>query len=330
MRLSQLGEFGFIERIRRAVSSAEGITLGIGDDCAATAMTSGELLLTTTDLLIEDIHFRRSWSDLKLLGRKSVAVNVSDIAAMGGAPRHLCLALGVPAEMTVEDLDAFIAGFLEAAGEYGATLVGGDTCRSPGPFIISVTAEGAVPEGELVCRAGAREGDAIYVSGTLGDSALALRVLSAGETPDSFLSGRHHDPAARAQLGRALAASGIPSAMIDLSDGLAADLGHILSESGGGARIDEEALPLSDSFRRALEKDPELIELALSGGEDYELLFTVPPGRESALAPLGLSLSLPLTRIGTVTAAAELLVTGRLGRPYRPGKTGFNHFSACD
>jgi thiamine-monophosphate kinase len=230
--------------------------------------------------------------------------------------------------MTVEDSDAFMAGFLEAAKEYGAALAGGDTCRSPGPLIISVTAEGAVPEKELVRRGGAREGDAIFVSGTLGDSALALRLLSAGETPDSFLSGRHHDPAARTALGRALAASGIPSSMIDLSDGLAADLGHILSASESGARIEEEALPLSDSFRRALERDPELIALALSGGEDYELLFTVPPGRESALAPLSQSLALPLTRVGTVIEAAEgLLVEDRLGRPYRPGRTGFNHFS---
>jgi thiamine-monophosphate kinase len=328
MRLSQLGEFGFIERIRRAVSSAEGIVLGIGDDCAATTLASGELQLTTTDLLIEDIHFRRPWSDMKLLGRKSVAVNVSDIAAMGGAPRHLYLALGIPEEMTVEELDAFMAGFLEATGEYDAALAGGDTCRSPGPLIISVTAEGAVPERELVRRAGAREGDVIYVSGTLGDSALALRLLSAGETPDSFLCRRHHDPAARTQLGRALASSGIPSSMIDLSDGLVADLGHILSASEAGARVEEEALPLSDSFRRALEKDSELITLALSGGEDYELLFTVPSGRETALASLGQSLSLPLTRVGTVTAAAEgLLVMDRSGRPYRPGKTGFNHVS---
>lgn len=328
MKLVQLGEFGFIERIRQAAAPAERIVVGIGDDCAATTLAPGELLLTTTDLLIEDIHFRRQWSDMRLLGRKSVAVNVSDIAAMGGAPRHLYLALGIPEEMTVEELDTFMAGFLEAAGEYGAALAGGDTCRSPGPLTISVTAEGAVPEGELVRRAGARVGDAIYVSGTLGDSALALRTLAAGGTPDPFLARRHHDPAARTKLGRALAASGIPTAMIDLSDGLAADLGHILSASQAGARIDEEALPLSDSFRRALEKDPELIALALSGGEDYELLFTVPPGREPALVPLADSVSLPITRVGTIFSSDKgILVKNRLGRSYRPGRTGFNHFS---
>lgn len=328
MKLSQLGEFGFIERIRRAVPPGGRIALGIGDDCAATVPGSGELLLTTTDLLIEEIHFRRRWSDSRLLGRKSVSVNVSDIAAMGGAPRHLYLALGIPADMAVEELDAFVAGFLEAAEEYGATLAGGDTCRSPGPLVISVTAEGAVPEGELVRRSGANEGDAVYVSGTLGDSALALRILSSGGEPDPFLARRHHDPAARTQLGRALASSGIPSAMIDLSDGLIADLGHVLAASGGGALIDEAALPLSDSFRRALEADSGSIELALAGGEDYELLFTVPPGREPALAPLAESLSLPLTRVGTVTSSAEgLLVKDRLGRPYRPARSGFNHFS---
>jgi thiamine-monophosphate kinase len=331
MKLSQLGEFGFIERIRRSVSPGEGVYLGIGDDCAATTVPPGQLLLTTTDLLIEEIHFRRQWTDFRLLGRKSVAVNVSDIAAMGGAPRHLYLALGIPSELSVEDLDAFVAGFLEAAREYGATLAGGDTCRSAGPLVISVTAEGAVPEGEIVRRSGARAGDAVYVSGTLGDSALALKLLSAGRIPEPFLGRRHHDPTARTGLGRALAAAGIPSAMIDLSDGLLADLGHILSASGAGGRLHEEALPLSEPFRQALAVDPGGIELALAGGEDYELLFTVPPEKAAALPPLAASLSMPLTRIGTVTAPDDgLVVKDRDGRPYRPGYGGYNHFARQD
>lgn len=327
MRLSQLGEFGFIERIRRSASAGEGLRLGIGDDCAATTVAPGELLLTSKDLLIEEVHFRRSWTDLRLLGRKSVAVNVSDIAAMGGAPRHLFLALAIPPDMSVEDLDAFVAGFLEAARENGAVLAGGDTCRSPGPFTVSVTAEGAVPEGQLVRRAGARPGDAVYVSGTVGDSALALQTLLAGERPEAFLAGRHHDPSARTGLGRALAAAGIPSAMIDLSDGLLADLGHILSASGVGARIDEEALPLSAPFRRALAQTPDLLELALSGGEDYELLFTVPPEREADLSRLASTLTVPLTRVGGVTSPdGGLLVKDRHGGIRRPSHPGYDHF----
>jgi thiamine-monophosphate kinase len=257
VNLAELGEFGFIDRIGRAVPAAgTGVVLGIGDDCAALELPAGELLLTTTDLLIEQVHFRRNWTDWRTLGRKSVAVNVSDIAAMGGTPRHLFLGLAVPAGTRVEELDAFLAGFLEAAGHYGATLTGGDTCGSPGPLMISVTAVGAVPEEQLVRRSGARPGDAVYISGTLGDSGLALQLLLAGEAPDPFLARRHHDPEARTDLGRALAQANLPTAMIDVSDGLLADLGHLLKASGVGAAIEAAAIPLSPPFRRALALEP--------------------------------------------------------------------------
>ncbi|OHB28663.1 MAG: thiamine-phosphate kinase [Desulfuromonadaceae bacterium GWC2_58_13] len=323
MKLSDLGEFGFIERIRQAVAKAPGVMVGIGDDCAVLELPPGERLLTSTDLLIEDVHFRRAWADMHLLGRKSVSVNVSDIAAMGGTPRHLYLGLGIPTDLTVEDLDAFVAGFLAACADYGATLVGGDTCRSPGPLLISVTVEGTVSADELVCRSGARPGDALYVSGTLGDSALALRQLLAGESLEPELARRHHDPRARVELGRILASAHIPSAMIDVSDGLLADLGHLLESSAVGAEIDQTALPLSAPLRAAWIDDPERIELALSGGEDYELLFTVPPEREPALAALALS----VTRIGTIVeGSAGLLMKNRSGdlRPAAPA--GYNHF----
>ncbi|WP_298035778.1 thiamine-phosphate kinase [uncultured Desulfuromonas sp.] len=327
MKLSDLGEFGFIERLRDSVPAGSGVRCGIGDDCAALELPPGELLLTTTDMLIEEVHFRRQWTDLRLLGRKSVAVNVSDVAAMGGTPRHLFLGLGIPREMEVEELDAFMAGFLESAARYGACLAGGDTCRSPGPLLISVTAEGSVPEGELVGREGARPGDAVYVSGTLGDSALALRLLQDECSPDPHLARRHHDPEARVGLGRALARAGLPTAMIDLSDGLLADLGHILEASKVGARVDEAALPLSEPFRRASERDPALLELALAGGEDYELLFTVPPDREAGISGLAREAGLPLTRVGSVGLANDgLTVQDRQGAVRRPTRGGFNHF----
>lgn len=328
MKLAELGEFGFIDRIGRSVPTAgAGVFLGIGDDCAALTLPAGELLLTTTDLLIEQVHFRRDWTDWRTLGRKSVAVNVSDIAAMGGRPRHLFLGLAVPAGMRVEELDEFLAGFLEACGHYGATLAGGDTCGSPGPLMISVTAEGAVPEGQLVRRRGARPGDAIYVSGTLGDSGLALRLLLAGEAPEPFLARRHHDPEARSDLGRALAQANLPTAMIDVSDGLLADLGHLLKASGVGAAIEAAALPLSPSFLQALAQEPGLLDLALSGGEDYELLFTVPPEREAELADLAGSVGVPVTRLGRITAPeAGLSVIDRDGHPIRTRNTGYDHF----
>ncbi len=325
MKLSELGEFGFIERIRQVAGSAPGVVVGIGDDCAVIEVPAGQRLLTSNDLLIEDVHFRRQWTDMYRLGRKSVAVNVSDVAAMGGAPRHLYLGLGLPEGLQVEELDQFLAGFVEAATEYGAALVGGDTCRSPGPFFISVTVEGAVPEAELVCRSGAAPGDAIYVSGTLGDSALALRQLSQGLVPAPELARRHHDPQARPTLGRQVAAAQLPSAMIDISDGVLADLGHILEASGVGACLELESLPLSAPFRKALQQDPALIELALAGGEDYELLFTVPTEREAWLAKI--STEVPLTRIGELTAEVGLRISDAQGRPFCLSRGGFNHFA---
>jgi len=326
--LSELGEFGVIARIGAGVGPGAGVRLGIGDDCAALELPPGELLLTTTDLLLEGVHFRRDWTDLHALGRKSVAVNVSDIAAMGGTPRHLFLGLGLPAATTVEEIDAFVAGFLEAAREYGAVLAGGDTCRSAGGLMVSVTAQGSVPEGELVRRGGARLGDGIWVSGTLGDSALALRILQGGGTPDPFLARRHHDPEARPSLGRALAAAGLPTALIDLSDGLMQDLGHILAASGVGARLEREALPLSGPFRSVLAGDPDCIGLALAGGEDYELLCTVPAERESALATVAAQAGLPLTRVGKITPpGGGLVVVDREGRDCTPQRGGYNHFA---
>ena len=328
MKLAELGEFGFIERIRRAVAGAPGVHLGIGDDCAVLELPPGERLLTSTDLLIEEVHFRREWTDLFRLGRKSVSVNVSDIAAMGGTPRHLYLGLGIPADLPVEELDSFISGFLSACRDYGATLVGGDTCRSPGPLLISVTVEGSAPVAEVVRRRGARPGDGIFVSGTLGDSALALRRLLDGGLPDDVSAARHHDPRAQVELGRFLATARLPSAMIDLSDGLLADLGHILEASAVGAEIEVAAVPLSPVFRSALAGESELIELALSGGEDYQLLFTVPPAREEELAAIPTALGLPLTRLGTVTAEPGRLWLRRAdGVREAATPKGYNHFS---
>lgn len=329
MKLSHLGEFGLIERIRARAGQAPELRLGIGDDCAALQCPEGQLLLTTKDLLIEGVHFRLDWTDLKDLGRKSVSVNISDIAAMGGRPLDLYLGLGIPAGFTVEQIDRFMEGFAEAATGYGASLSGGDTCRSPGPLLISVTAHGAVAPEQLVRRSGAAPGDAICVSGTLGDSALALKALLAGEQPHALLADRHHNPDARPALGRALAEASVASAMIDISDGLAADLGHILDASGVGAVLDIPALPLSQPFFEALEKDPSVLQLALHGGEDYELLFTLRPDRLHQLEPLAKTLGLPLTRIGTLVRSEEgLRLRDARGRFSSAHPSGFNHFRA--
>lgn len=326
MSLAGLGEFGLIARIRAQVQDPADLPLGIGDDCAAARVPPGELLLTTTDLLIEQVHFRRDWTRARDLGRKSVAVNISDIAAMGGIPRQLFLGVGIPEDFLLSEIEAFLEGVLEAAADYGASLAGGDTCRSPGPLFISVTAQGSVPPEELLTRSGARPGDGIYVSGTLGDSALALRQLQAGQLPSPDLARRHHDPRARVELGRQLAAAKLASAMIDLSDGLLGDLGHILQASGVGARLEPRLLPLSAALRQALPAAAEQQELALTGGEDYELLFTVPPARQTAVAALA-SGGLPLTRIGVIGAEAGVELLAADGSPLALPKGGFRHFA---
>ncbi len=327
MKLADLGEFGFIERIRGAVARSEGtgVCLGIGDDCAVLELPPGQVLLTSTDLLIEEIHFRSDWSDWRALGGKCVSVNVSDVAAMGGSPRHLYLGLAIPADMAMDDLDAFLEGFLETAADYGAVLVGGETCRSPGPLMISVTVEGAAPANQIVTRSGARAGDAVYVSGTLGDSALALQRLQSGWPVADELADRHHRPQARVALGRTLAEAQLPSAMIDVSDGVLADLGHILDASAVGARLEKALFPLSSELSQALVEEPALFELALSGGEDYELLFTVPVAKEHLLASL--VVDVPITRIGTVTAAEQgLLLVDEAGQMRSVKAKGYNHF----
>ena len=326
MSLAACGEFGLIERIRAQVAGREDILIGIGDDCCATALPPGEVLLTTTDLLLEEIHFRRAWTDLYALGRKAVAVNISDIAAMGGAPQSLSLGLALPADLNPEEFDQLIAGILAAAAEYGAILSGGDTCRSPGGLMISVTVQGRIDPALLLRRSGATVGDLLYVSGTLGDSALALRELLAGRTPPADLALRHHQPLARLRLGQELARRQLATALIDLSDGLRADLGHILESSGVGACIQATTLPLSATFCAALVAEPGLIDLALAGGEDYELLWSAPPSAAAALAALGDELELPLTCIGEIVAEGGLVVTAADGQEIISAKVGYNHF----
>ena len=327
MKLRELGEFGLIDTIRARVGAAPGVHRGIGDDAAELQLPAGHHLLTSTDLLLEEIHFRFAWTSPYDLGRKAVAVNLSDIAAMGGTPRFVYIGLACPGDTAVDRLDAFVAGVLAEAAGHEVVLVGGDTCRSPGPWIVAVTVEGSVPAGEAVGRDGAHPGDAVLVSGTLGDSALALALWQRGEVPEPFLAGRHCRPAPRVALGRELAAAGLATAMIDLSDGVASDLEHILQASAAGAEIRSMAVPLSPAFRAHLARQPEFFDLALGGGEDYELLCTVPSGRVAEALALGERLGLPLTVIGEVTdhGSGLLLRDGQgLVRPLRV--RGYDHF----
>ena len=300
MKLKELGEFKLIEHIRQRAPVGGDVHRGIGDDAAVVTVPEGHHLLTSMDMLIEGVHFRRDWTSPEDLGHKAVAVNLSDLAAMGGIPRYLYLGLACPGSTCLEDIKAFLNRALAEAARYNVALVGGDTCRSPGPWIISVTVEGSTEAGRAVGRDGARPGDIIMVSGTLGDSAMALHLLENNRAPGKALSARHHRPTPRVELGRRLGKDRIATAMIDISDGLTGDLEHILQASQVDGLIEEQKLPLSDAFTHLAESEPALQDLALFGGEDYELLFTADPEHEAAALALGAELDLPVTRIGVV------------------------------
>jgi len=321
--LHKLGEFGLIRRIQQQVGGAEHLVLGIGDDCAIQRQNDNWELLTSTDLLIEGVHFTRQWISMEELGRKSAAVNISDIAAMGGRPRSLFLGVASPADISVEQLESFSRGFIAEVESYGAVLAGGDTCRSLGPLMISVTVQGEVEAGRAIRRDGAKVGDAIYVSGTLGDSALALQQLLAGEQPSRYLLARHNTPTAQVTLGRRLAEERLASAMLDVSDGILSDLGHILDASGVGAELHLSELPLSNEFRSALQNDEQLLDLALAGGEDYELLLTSPLQNLSDQTFKGLN----LTKIGEICVQPGLRVKKQDGSEYHCARGGFDHFA---
>jgi thiamine-monophosphate kinase len=326
--LSDLGEFGLIERIRSQVIDDDSVILGIGDDCSATTLPLGHVLLTSKDLLIEDVHFCRNWTDMYSLGRKSAAVNLSDIAAMGGIAHHLFLGVALPVDMSPADIDDFTRGFLAETAAAGATLCGGDTCRSKGALIISVTVQGSIIAEHLITRGGAQEGDLIYVSGTIGDSALALAQLQTGHQPHSFLAQRHHQPTPRLELGQQLAARKLAHAMIDISDGLYSDLGHILDQSHCGAVVDQRCIPLSEPVQKHLDNVPEDRDLVCRGGEDYELLFTVGAQRQGEIEQLSRQLGLALTKIGRITPAASgLQHIDADGNLQSISARGFNHFS---
>lgn len=330
VNLREIGEFGFIDRIAGRIASGTGVVIGIGDDAAAVEPVPGRLDLATSDMLVEGVHFDLSFCDPVSLGRKALSVNLSDIAAMGGEPRHFLLSLAVPPSIPLEFLDACVQGMLQRAGEFGVALIGGDTCSSPDRLVISITLLGDQLPHRIIRRSGARPGDRVCVTGTIGDSALGLRLLRKGERSGPALD-RHLDPVPRVKEGRALAEAGIPSAMIDISDGLLADLGHILDLSSVGARLYADKLPLSTRFRAHFPvTDRESLSLAVAGGEDYELLFTAPPGKMQELFGLFEGLGTPVTEIGVITQEPGLSLLGADGAELRLDVAGFDHFAASD
>lgn len=326
--LANLGEFGLISRITAGVFAHEGVITGIGDDAAVTALSAGMQLLTSTDMLLEDVHFRRSWHDPYRLGRKSLAVSISDLAAMGGIPRWALLSLAIPPDLPLDFVDDFMRGFLAMASENRVSLIGGDTCSSRSGLVISVTIMGEQLPERIVRRSGAMPDDDIWVTGMLGDAAMALKSLKSDETVSDELLSRLLDPNSRISAALALAETGVVTAMIDVSDGVLADYGHIAELSGVGGCIRLDVLPLSASFRGHAAHLPAIpYQLALSGGEDYELCFTAHRSNREKIVDCVKKCGIEATRIGIVSSFPGVTAVNPDGSTYSDQTEGFNHFT---
>ncbi len=332
MELKEIGEFGFIERFAHGFNSLlSKNVLGIGDDCAILPMDKTSDLLITTDMLIEDIHFLRDKITAWQLGYKSVAVNLSDLAAMGGAPLGTFLSVAVPPGIDVEYLDDFMRGYHAVSDKYATPLYGGDTTRSANHLAINVCAVGKCPKGKARLRRDAQSGDLICVTGCLGDSAGGLQaILNKVETSVDvrYLIQRHNLPEPRISEGQALLGFSGVNAMMDISDGIASDLVHILKASEKTACVDLEKLPLSEPLKRVSDlQNWDAKEMAASGGEDYELLFTLVPGKLSELQQLFSSrFGKAVYPIGEVEEGEPVIQWYKNGQKVVFSKGGFNHF----
>lgn len=307
-------EFGIIEQYFRRPTVRDDVLLGVGDDCALVQPPPGQALAMTIDTSVAGRHFPEQTAP-RAIGHKVLAVSISDLAAMGAEPAWATLSLSLP-EAEPRWLEAFAAGLWELADRFGVALVGGDTVR--GPLVITTQLHGFVPEALALRRGGARPGDRIFVTGTLGGAARALELLQGGIEPAAALRRQLDLPEPRIEAGVGL--RGIATAAIDLSDGLAADLGHILKASAAGATIDAAQLPIAEGVRNGIAEE-HAVELALGGGDDYELCFTVPPGWDDTFADLGV----PVSCIGVIEQEPGLRVRTASGIA-EWGRGGWDHF----
>jgi thiamine-monophosphate kinase len=321
-----LSEFDLIKQyFQRARPAGRQTMLGIGDDCALLAPSPGKLLAVSSDMLVEDRHFFAG-ADPFMLGHKSLAVNLSDLAAMGAAPLGFTLALALPSADPAW-LDGFSRGMFALADAHGCELVGGDTTR--GPLNICITIFGDLAPGQALRRDAARVGDDIWISGTLGDARLALagyrNEVALDEADFALAAQRMHTPAPRVALGRLLAEGGLAHAALDISDGLVGDLGHILAASKVGALLDVDALPAGPVLAR---QPTELRRrFALAGGDDYELCFTAPAAQRDAILAAGEQCGTPVARVGRIEAAPGLRLIDADGAPLELGLSGWDHFA---
>lgn len=314
--------------------AAQPEALGLLDDAGKFAPVPGHEVVVTTDMLVAGVHFFAEDPPDQIACR-ALRVNLSDIAAMGAVPRFYLLTLALPEGCGDDWLDRFGAGLAADQKEFGVALLGGDTVTTPGPLSVSVTALGEVRVGAALRRSGARVGDLIYVSGTIGDAALALATLGRGDSAQGDASGidadtiealrrRYHLPEPRTLLGPRLV--GLANAAIDVSDGLAADLGHICAASGLGATVDIGAVPLSAPAQAALDAQPSVLDLILGGGDDYELLFTVAPENANAIERAGQECGVAVSRVGAMTAGPGATFLAADGSVMRLDRPGYVHF----
>ncbi len=317
-----MAEFDWIEWLKtqaQQLPARDEIVLGMGDDCALCRLPEGMQLAISTDTLVAGVHFPLD-TEASDIGYKALAVNLSDLAAMAAEPAWLSLALTVPS-MDWPWLQAFGEGLLELAREHRMQIIGGDTTR--GPLSISLTVHGLVPESLAVRRNGAKPGDDIWVTGSLGDAAAALQQIG-GAMQSMKLRHRLNRPTPRVAAGIAL--RGLANAMVDISDGLAQDLGHILKASGVGAELELGRLPVSSSLLQFQTDDNARWQLQLSGGDDYELCFTAPPSRAFAIEQALAECSVSASVIGHVRATPGLLCLNPDGSECVLNHTGYQHF----
>ncbi len=334
-----MNERQIIEYIAALADPSDGQLLkGIGDDCAVIRKDGCRVWLLTMDTLVESVHFNCAFHPPELLGRKAVSVNVSDIGAMGGKPVFVLFSAGMPQGFDETWFLAFVRGLTEACREYGCFIIGGDTVASPGGLTFTLTVIGEAQADQVVYRSGARPGDAIWVSGPLGLAAAGLELLSRNIEPENRafdpLREKHLNPQARVALGQALAASGRVHAMMDLSDGLATDLAHLCKQSGTGARLFAQDLPGGAMLAEAARLtgcDPQ--HWALSGGEDFELLFTAGPDDSLLLAGIAAACGQSIAPVGTIVAGSgvTLVRTSADGgtKEIAVAYQGFDHFRSA-
>lgn len=324
MKLSELGEFGLIDLLAKMAGGGdERLLVGIGDDAAAWK-GDDSIQLATVDSFIEGVHFTPQTTPWPDVGGKALVVNLSDIAAMGGIPRYALVSLALPDNIEVEDVAALYNGLLKLAKEYGVTVGGGDISRSP-LITISITILGSSPTNNILTRSSAKPGEIVAVTGHLGAGAAGMEVLKSQRHLDpetqNRLKNAFLNPTPRIAEGLSLVEQGVKTA-IDISDGLVADLGQIGKASNVGARLEVERVPVEPAVKKTFGE--KALELALSGGEDYELLFTA--SRE-IVEKVKKAVSLPVTAIGEIVAGKGVTLVDKEGQPFKLKKAGWEHFS---